>query len=455
MITQKSKVEEIYKKWNDDLYQKYIQLFPEDKHTTIWDGVIDPASYTNAPFKIMFLNKEAYDEEGNDYDVSEALFSAIKAEQRLFPNQTALRTHFKQYLCVMQSIDSESLCQILDEEMRERVAKQTTDEKWFNTRMAQVAYCNVKKSDGKPNSTAKDLRNYAKKGLDILKEQIRFFNPSIILAGNVCEGILEDLVEWGENLYIEDEHSIAIWQIKIDGKCYPFVDMYHPSNVQGMSEYYLNLLHALQTVEEQMPGFWANRLGRPCFDMNETIKTPTQLPTNNEAEEWFNKGKAAAERKEWRKAVEYYNEAAKLGNALAYRELGEFFENKFWEDEALYLDEYFDQFDTSHEDYYVKAAEYGDKEMRLKFVEKYIPDITKLSKVVNSVLAAISNPFKAKNNMQKTNENAELAVSYMNKLIQDQYKPALDLLENWKQSANDESDSYRHTAKGILEHLNF
>ena len=448
MTAPKSKVDDIYKKWNDDLYQKYIKLFPEEKHTTIWDGVVDPVAYSRSLFKVMFLNKEAYDEEGNSYDVSEALYSAIKDGQRIFPNQTALRTHIKQYLCVLQGFDSESFSKISDEEMRERVAKQTTDENWFNTRMSQVAYCNVKKSDGLPESTTNDLYKYAKKSLDILKEQIRFFNPSIILAGNVCDGILEDLVEWGENLYIAKDRSICIWQIKIDGKCYPFVDMYHPSNVQGMSEYYLNLLHALQAVEEKNPCYWVDRLSSSCFDME-------KLPVCSVAEKWFNEGKEAAERQDWKKAVECYIEATEYDYVPAYRALGKFFDNEYLDHEELFFDSYFNQFENSSEAYFFKAMELGDQQTQLEFVEDNIYNIAKINKIVNSVVHIVSSPFKARKNLKKINENAELAVGYMNKLIQEQYEPALALLENWKRRANDESDDLHYTIKGILEHINF
>lgn len=446
---QKSKVDEIYRKWNDDLYQKYIQLFHEEDHTTIWDGVVDPVSYAKAPFKVMFLNKEAYDEDGNSYDVSEALLSAIKTGQRIFPTQTALRTHLKQYLCVLQSFDRENFSKISDEEMRERIARQTTDENWFNTRMAQVAYCNVKKSDGQSKSTTNDLYNYAKKGLDILKEQIRFFNPSIILAGNVCDGILENLVEWGENLYIAEDRSICIWQIKVDGKCYPFVDMYHPSNIQGMSEYYLNLLHALQAVEEKNPCFWTDRYCSSCFDIEK------QLHTNSVGEQWFNKGKEAAERQDWRKAVECYLEATEYDYIPAYRALGKFFDNEYLDHDELFFDSYFNQFEHSSEAYFLKAIELGDQQTQLEFIEDNIYNIAKLNKIVNSVVHIVSSPFKARKKMRKINENAELAVDYMNKLIQEQYEPALALLENWKQRANNEDDDLHYTIKGILEHLNY
>ena len=58
--------------------------------------------------------------------------------------------------------------------------------------LSNTAYINVKKSNGVNVSEKNDLKAYAKKGIDILKEQIRFCNPSIILGGNVCDGIIDN-----------------------------------------------------------------------------------------------------------------------------------------------------------------------------------------------------------------------------------------------------------------------
>ena len=100
-----------------------------------------------------------------------------------------------------------------------------------------------------------------------MKEQILFFNPSIILAGDVCEGILEELFEWGDNLYIDPNHRLNIWQVKIGNKLFPYADMFHPSRTKEMSEYYLELLHALQAVEKERPDFWKKQIDKTknCF----------------------------------------------------------------------------------------------------------------------------------------------------------------------------------------------
>ena len=259
-------IQKQYNQWDSDLEQRYKTIFPEDLHTTIWDGVLFPEKYAKASLKVMILNREAYDPEpGNSYDLCKAIRKCIRTDDWVFPGQNTLRTHLKQYLAVLNLAQKGSLG-ISDDEVRECV--QSTDYYDFIESLNGVAYCNVKKSDGKPKSNRSDLKNYAEMGLDFLKEQILFFNPSIILAGDVCDGILDELFEWGNNLYIDPNHRLNIWQVKIgDNLLFPYADMFHPSRTQGMSEYYLELLHALQAVEKDYPGFWNERIDKTknCF----------------------------------------------------------------------------------------------------------------------------------------------------------------------------------------------
>lgn len=257
-------VQQRYEQWDNDLYNRYIEKFNKD--TTIWDGVICPDVYAKAPIKVMFLNREAYDPDPENvpYDLCEAIRERIKNNDWVFPGQNTLRTHLKQYLAVL-NMGQRGFLGLSDEDVRQCVQSTAYDD--FIENLKGVAYCNVKKSDGKLPSNKGDLKNYAEKGLDFLKEQILFFNPSIILAGDVCEGILEELFEWGDNLYIDPNHRLNIWQVKIGNKLFPYADMFHPSRTKEMSEYYLELLHALQAVEKERPDFWKKQIDKTknCF----------------------------------------------------------------------------------------------------------------------------------------------------------------------------------------------
>ena len=257
-----------YEKWDEQLYEEYKSLFPESEYTNIWDGVIFPEKYAKSRLKVMILNREGYGEPFNPYFLHRKIRDQIEKDVWFFEYQRTLRLHLKQYLTVLDSIRPDGYQSLSDDIVRDCV--QASGYYDLTRLMEGVAYCNVKKSDGLPRSNRMNLKEYAEKGLDIIKKQIAYFNPSIILAGDVCEGILNDLIGdggWDENLYIGPERRICIYQIKINGHNYPLVDMFHPSRTQGMSEYYLELLHALQAVEKDHPFFWINRLDTPCFDM--------------------------------------------------------------------------------------------------------------------------------------------------------------------------------------------
>lgn len=437
-----------YKEWDDVCYKQYTELFPEEKHTTIWDGVISPKDYVDNVFKIMFLNREGYTEEGNSYCVNKELRETIERDEKIFPSQTLLRTHLKQYLAILSMVGINDLLDISDDEARIKV-EEFNDESIFNLWMKDVAYCNIKKSDGKTNSNINDLREYAKKGLEIIKEQIRFFNPSIILAGNVCDGILEDLVEWGENLYIGHNRRICIWQLKIDDKLYPFVDMYHPSYASGMSEYYLDLLHALQAVEKEHPGFWVEHFNHDCFQSSKFLQANPQIMSietlhdkpepakhTNDGERFYQEGKYAAEELgDWILAVRYYQKAAKLNNADAYRALADFCENIYYE-KKIYKESGMEFFNDNENYYYEKAAELGDKYSQLRYVDKYIWENVKVIRCL-SVLEETLNLFKMKKVSTDIQEKADKAVKYFNDLLLSGYQPAIDMLRDLQKSAED------------------
>lgn len=257
-----------YNDWNEQCRKEYDCLFPEAEYT-IWDGVIFPEQYAKSPLKIMFLNREPYDPDNEPYDLAKALCTKLIGRKKpIFESQKKLRQRLKEYLCVVNLLQTGELMSISEEDLMNRVNEQTQTDYIFYEMMPSVAYINVKKSDGQIPSYVPDLREKAIQGLRILEKQISFFNPSIILAGNVVDRILDYTdVEWGDNLYIpQGKHIICIYQLKINDILYPIVDMYHPSATQGwMSTYYLDLFRVMKAVEHTHPNYWGNRMDLPCF----------------------------------------------------------------------------------------------------------------------------------------------------------------------------------------------
>lgn len=259
-----------YNDWNEQCRKEYDCLFPEAEYT-IWDGVIFPEQYAKSPLKIMFLNREPYEPDNEPYDLAKALCTKLIGRGKpIFESQKNLRQRLKEYLCVVNLLQTGELMSISEEDLMNRVNEQTQTDYIFYEMMPSVAYINVKKSDGQKKSYVPDLREKTIQGLRILEKQISFFNPSIILAGNVVDGILDhpDVdVNWGDDLYNpQGKHIILIYQLKINDNLYPIVDMYHPSSPQGwMSTYYLDLFRAMKAVEHTHPNYWGNRMNLPCF----------------------------------------------------------------------------------------------------------------------------------------------------------------------------------------------
>lgn len=245
-----------YKIWDDSLRHKYESLWPNSLYH-IWDGVISPNEYAQASVKIMFLNKEAYDEYNDEYDISKTLHRQLKNNEPIFRNYP-IKYKTKSRLSILEKLDQE-LSSYSNQNF------ELYSEQDFYNDMLKVAYCNIKKTNGIKISNRKELRECFIKNKEIIEEQISFFNPSVIVGGNIVDGIIDNNIEWGEDLYISDSKYINVYQIKIKGKLFPFLDMYHPACRKSSVEDRKELLKALITVENNNPGFWENRCGQDCF----------------------------------------------------------------------------------------------------------------------------------------------------------------------------------------------
>ena len=265
--------EEKYEEWEEKLWRLYESLFKDAKYT-IKDVVIFPNNYATARFKVMVMNREPYDDEEKSYSLNRAIAEQIYGRKMPFTSQRILRSHLCQYLSVIHLLVEKNFSGVSEEEVIDFVNNSSNED--FVNYLSDSAYVNVKKSDGVGRSKRANLKKYAEKGIEVLKEQIRFCNPSIILAGDVCDDVIEDLFDWGKTTLYDDEgnSSLKIYELLVDGKPYPFIDMYHPSRNQNyvrngeeksMKMYYLELFKGIMAVEKQYPGYWNKRMDNKCF----------------------------------------------------------------------------------------------------------------------------------------------------------------------------------------------
>ena len=263
-----------YNKWEDKLWALYDSIF-KDASYTIKDGVIFPDKYASTPFKVMIMNREAYDKGHESYSLNQdGIAKEIGEEIVPFKDQITLRSHLRQYLSLIHLLSNKGFNEVSEKEVIDFVNQSDNDD--FVYYLSNAAYINIKKSDGKKRSVRSDLKEYAKKGIEVLKEQIRFCNPSVILGGDVCYNIIDNLFDWGEELYGGDGYNpVKIYELVIDGKSYPFIDMFHPSRTQNykdgdetesMSMYFLELFKAMISVEKTRPGYWSSHMNNKCFE---------------------------------------------------------------------------------------------------------------------------------------------------------------------------------------------
>lgn len=263
-----------YNKWEDKLWALYDSIF-KDASYTIKDGVIFPDKYASTPFKVMIMNREAYDEDHSSYSLNQDGIAKEIGEGIIpFKKQKTLRCRLRQYLSLIHLLSNKGFNEVSEKEVIDFVNQSDNDDLVYY--LSDAAYINIKKSDGKKRSVRSDLKEYAKKGIEVLKEQIRFCNPSVILGGDVCYNIIDNLFDWGEELYGGDGYNpVKIYELVIDGKSYPFIDMFHPSRTQNykdgdekesMSMYFLELFKAMISVEKTRPGYWSSHMNNKCFE---------------------------------------------------------------------------------------------------------------------------------------------------------------------------------------------
>lgn len=255
-----------YKQFQESLWKEYNKLFPNSR-STILDGVICHEEYAKSPVKVMFLNREAYDKPDISYDLIEESEERISSDDLCFGNtQRNLRKRIWERLVIARMLPNISNATL--NECVESIKNWSHEQ--FLADFRGLAYVNVKKSDGKPKSFKPNLKEYAQRGIEILKRQIAFYNPTIIYSGDVYDDVLYELLDWGEDIYIDAPKYMAnVFQVKIDGKLYPFVDTSHPSarDIEGVStaDYYKEIFRCLKAAESAHPGFWASHINQPCF----------------------------------------------------------------------------------------------------------------------------------------------------------------------------------------------
>lgn len=265
-------IEELYKERDDIIRSMYDRIFPKAKYT-IWDGVFSPLDYAFNPFRVLFMNREPYDSEFISYNVVHTIHKQIIKGESFWSNQTWLKKNIRDMLAIFSLMKDRDISQLSDNQIEKQINSFRKSDFLFEKTLLESAYINIKKSDGKSQSDPKDLRKYAQQGLKVLKAQISFFNPSVIVGGNIVDEILENIVDWEDNLFL-NPNVINVYQLKVGNNIYPFIDSFHLSAISygsdktSMDKYYVCLAEALKTVAKHYPNYWEKRRNLPIFNQD-------------------------------------------------------------------------------------------------------------------------------------------------------------------------------------------
>jgi len=233
------KTAEEYNKWYQDFFKRYQEIFDPGGANTFPDGIVSFDEYAKAFPKVLFINREAYDEEGG-YDVCEA----IRQKGYSHWKHSKIGARVAEYLCIADLVNRKSKEEILAMTGDDLEAYYKSCDQAHKDRLLQsCAYINIKKSNGNSTSAKGDLFVNLEKGLDLIVEQIDTITPDIIFGGNVVEGLMEyfePTIKW-DVLY--NRPGIVVNHCFIKDKRYLFFDLFHPSarsvNCEGgISNYY-------------------------------------------------------------------------------------------------------------------------------------------------------------------------------------------------------------------------
>lgn len=264
-------IQEKYDYWNLQLQEEYQKIFQTKVY--ISDGVVNPEQYANSPIKIMFLNREpnATDE---DYDLPQAIRTDIENHKKVLNSSIIFRQSCAYDLALGRCLISPNFLTLSLEDFN-KIAKPLFDDDEFNRSIIKTAICNVKKVGGTGKIRNWDeIREHYDTGKEILFKQIKYYNPSLIICGNLIENVLDycsSRFEWNQKIWITSDNSykkFCIWIMNLDGQEYPILDLYHPSSLllRDNPEYWYEVLKGMQQIERKNPGFWASHMNQPCFE---------------------------------------------------------------------------------------------------------------------------------------------------------------------------------------------
>lgn len=201
---------------------------PSERCCPIYDGVIDSAEYMIAPYKILWILKEPWDDfdgEGNPQGGGWS-FQELFEPEDLYDKVKQNRT-LKNVVYITYAILNRMKC-FDDMDFIEDCPSMVNC-------LRSVAYINVKKLPGKKQSDNRTIQEYYELGKAVIKQQIDAYKPDLIIGcrPHMVPIMLDHGVQQSD---IEHQHSVRFNRSGIQ----KFIEAYHPSQRQLKREAYVD-----------------------------------------------------------------------------------------------------------------------------------------------------------------------------------------------------------------------
>lgn len=157
------------------------------------DGIIDEQAWKLSPRRVLFLLKEAYDTnpESTGFDLRTTVREVWGGPPRRGRGTTWWKMGYWAYLLHNIDVDYTPSFPI----NREDVVNP----------LLSSAVVNIRKSGGQTSSDLETINSYAELDSDLLREQIEFIKPDVIIAGNVMSAvrrIWQDINDVSDRFYL-------------------------------------------------------------------------------------------------------------------------------------------------------------------------------------------------------------------------------------------------------------
>ncbi len=230
-----------FQKITDDIDKRIKAITDKNpKLIPITDGIINIEKYHNAKYKILWILKEPYydsiDMDGNisggGWDIKKVYNAKTELNgKKGFNAKTFFPMIYTSWAILNDFTETRHMVKDINDKSAEMIDA-----------FKSTAYINIKKIPGQNTSNAKTIEQAYINYKQILTDQIKGYEPDIIICGSTFTLLLNDIkfdLKDKTRNKIDSEKHIKNYRLKEDAKQL-FINAYHPANWRITKEQYCN-----------------------------------------------------------------------------------------------------------------------------------------------------------------------------------------------------------------------